>query len=193
MGILLWVAGATASGKDTLIDEVLSPLWFVSLKTSSMLRRAIPLFYPEIREDVNLISPIRLNELGTGIRAVHGQDFFAQLVIHEEIEWSRKVINGIRRWEEFDAVHQNDGLVILVASSVKEALRRVIEVRQRSIDKSISRTILEEHIAREKEELDQLSPRADLVLVNNFKTKTRFINFSRWKMQAFFEQRGYLL
>lgn len=31
------------------------------------------------------MSPVRLDELGTEIREVHGQDFFTQLAIHEDI------------------------------------------------------------------------------------------------------------
>lgn len=182
MELLLWVAGATASGKDTLIDEVLSPLWFVSLKTSSMLRRAIPLFYEWIKEDISNMSPVRLNELGTGIREVHGPDFFTQLAIHEPILWTQRVINGIRREEEFDAIHQNNGHVILVVSSIKEALRRAMEVRQRWIDKTVNKNSLRQHIIREKRELDPLSFKADLVLINNFKTKEEFIDFARRKI-----------
>lgn len=168
MKLLLWVAGATASGKDTFIDEVLTPLWFTALKTSAMLRRTIPLFYDWIEEDVNDMSPVRLNELGTGIREVHGEDFFTQLAIHEEIAWEKRVINGIRRREEFDAIHRNKGIVVLVVSSVKESLRRALKIRQRWIDKGIDQVSLREHIKREKRELDPLSSKADLVLLNNF-------------------------
>jgi ribose 1,5-bisphosphokinase PhnN len=182
MKLLLWVAGATASGKDTLIDEVLSPLWFISIKTSSMLRRAIPVFYDWIQENVDGISPVKLNELGTGIREVHGQDFFTQLAIHEPISWTQRVINGIRREEEFDAIHSNNGRVILVISSTKEALRRAIEVRQRWMDQTVNKSSLRQHIWREKREVDPLSYKADLVLVNDFKTKEEFIDFARWKI-----------
>ncbi|MBP7806096.1 hypothetical protein KA057_00255 [Candidatus Gracilibacteria bacterium] len=182
MRLLLGVAGATASGKDTLIDKVLSPLGFVSLKTSSMLRRAIPLFHHGIQENVADMSPVRLDELGTEIREVHGQDFFTQLAIHENILGTQRVVNGMRRGEEFDAIHQNNGLVVLVISGIQESVRRALEVRQRGIDRNINKTSLRDHIKREKKELDDLSSRADLVLVNNFKTKEEFIDFARGKI-----------
>jgi hypothetical protein len=47
------------------------------------------------------------------------------------------------------------------------------------MDRNINKTSLREHIKREKRGLDQLSSKADLVLVNNFKTREEFIDFSR--------------
>lgn len=69
--------------------------------------------------------------------------------------------------------------MILVVSSIKEALRRAIEVRQRGIDQAVNKNSFRQHIRREKRELDPLSIKADLVLVNNFKTKEEFIDFAR--------------
>lgn len=182
MNTVVWVAGATASGKDSIIDEVFEPLGYMSIKTSSMLRRAIPLFYEWFSSDVDALLPKQLNELGTGIREVHGQDFFTQLAIHEDIPWTQRVINGIRRWEEFDAIHDNNGRVILIISEVEASIDRALTVRQRPIDVESGQESLRQHIVREKEELDWLSEKADLILINNFSTKEDFIVYAREKI-----------
>lgn len=76
-------------------------------------------------------------------------------------------------------------MVILIISSVEEAVRRVIEIRGRLIDKNIDVATIRRHIDREKKELDGLLPKTDLVLVNDFPTKSGFVDFSRQRIVEF--------
>gem|GEM_PF-3790070 len=61
--------------------------------------------------------------------------------------------------------------MILVISDITRSVQRVLEVRQRASDMSISRDDILAHIRQEKKDLDCLRVRADLILWNEFSTR----------------------
>lgn len=184
---LLWLAGATGSWKDTVIDEVLMPLWCVSVRTSDVLKREIPKRFPKIT-DISSLPPTKLAQLGKIIRKDSGEDYFTQLAIQEIIYEPYKIVNWLRRKEEFDAIHTANGWVILVISDITKSVERILNVRKRTSDMSISRDEILGHIKQEKEVLDNLKTKADLVLWNVFSTKERFVKYAKRQITTFLEQ-----
>lgn len=182
----LWLAWATGSGKDTVIDEVLIPLWYVSIRTSDMLRREIPKIFPKIT-DASWLSPTKLAQLGKKIRRDYGEDYFTQLAMQEGLYDPLSIVNWLRRKEEFNAIHTAGGWVILVISDTAKSVERVLDIRRRASDMSLSREEIWEHIQQEKKDLDSLKDRADLVLWNEFPTKGKFLEYAKRQITAFIE------
>lgn len=99
-----------------------------------------------------------------------------------------KIVNWLRRKEEFDAIHEAGGQVILVISDISRSVRRVVEGRQRASDMVISRDEILAHIKQEKENLEYLRKKADLVLWNEFSTREKFVQYARALIMSFLEQ-----
>lgn len=175
---LIWCAWWTSAGKDEFINGVLLPLGFTARKTSDMLRWAIPAFFgTDFSWDVKSLSPVELNEYGGKIREVHGQDIFTMLAIHEDTGNENRVINWVRRAEEFSAIHKYGGRVILIMCDVDTAVKRVIE-RKRLIDQRVDEEAIRAHIIREQDTLHRARNWADAILTNNFWTVDEFIDYA---------------
>lgn len=151
-----------------------------------MLKQEIPKRFPKII-DASWLPPTKLAQLGKKIRRDYGEDYFTQLAMQQLLHDPYKIVNWLRRKEEFDAIHTAGGWVILVISDIAKSVERVLDVRQRASDMSLSRNELWKHIQQEKKDLDFLKNEADVVLWNVFSTKEKFIEYARKQITTFLE------
>jgi len=74
-----------------------------------------------------------------------------------------------------------------VISDIAESVERVMDIRKRASDITLSRDEIWKYIKKEKKDLDCLRSRADLVLWNDFSTKEKFVHYARAQIMAFME------
>ena len=148
-----------------------------------MLRQAIRLLFDK-EGNPDDMSPAELAQLGIKIRERYGQDYFTQLAIKQPITTDLRVVNGLRRKEEFRAIHDAGGKVILVITDIAVSVDRVLSIRQRKTDLLMTRDEILRHIQDEKNDLDPLTAEADVVIVNNFWSAEEFLANARQQIKT---------
>jgi len=185
---LLWIAWATGSGKNTVIEEILRPLWFVSFRTSDMLKREIPKKFPKIT-DIDWLTPTKLAQLKKIIWRENWEDCLIQLALLDSLHEPQSIVDWLQSREEFDAIHTAGWWVILTISDIAKSVKRALDAHKRTA--TVVNTSWDEirrRIKKEKKELDCLRNNADLVLLNNFSTSESFIEYARRQITDFLEQ-----
>jgi len=74
-----------------------------------------------------------------------------------------------------------------VISDIAKSVERVMDIRQRASDMTLSRDEIWKHIRKEKKDLDCLREEADLVLWNDFSSKEEFVHYAKAQIRAFME------
>lgn len=160
--IILAVTGEPGSGKDTFCDFLAEKLEdFTFLKFSDPLTEALKIFHDKAsREDQQwLVGQLRQrfgeNILGQAIK---------RKIKKTNSNWI--ILNGLRKWSEYEMIKNLDGKLIYVTASPKTRWRRLQKREEKADDKDNFNNFLKKEKHSAEADIPKIGKKVDFTVKN---------------------------
>lgn len=172
---IIGLVGETGSGKDVFCDYLKKNCKNVfCFRFSQPLTETLGIFFNEVKKEDQ-------QWLGTVLRERFGNNILGE-AIKRKIEKIKKgiiILNGVRAWEEYEAIKKAGGKVVYITADSKTRWQRIQGRGEKKDDKITYQKFLKLEKAKTEILIPKIGGKADFKIENNGTKKELFFEIKK--------------